>query len=146
MRKTSILAAAGLAFSPLLLAQETPKQHSPTLPAEILGPPLVAWSQLQKPRPVSQPIPPPDRVDQPLTGQPALSRAQQASPLDAAQTFAGSIVKDNGKYVLKVSESTAYQIDNQEKARTYDGKQVRIIGNLDSKTNMLHITRIELLS
>ena len=97
MRKTSIVAAAGLAFCPLVLAQETPKQHSPALPAEILGPPLVAWSQLQKPHPVSQPIPPPDRVGQQPTGQPASSQAQRALPPDAAQTFAGTIVKESAR-------------------------------------------------
>jgi hypothetical protein len=143
MRKTYILNAALVALSPFVCAQDAFKQPNPVPPTEVLGPPLVAWSVLQKPRPIPEPLPPPDnRSNQSQAGQPADSQPQQPS----AQIFTGMIAKANGKYVLKVSESTAYQIDDQEKARTYEGKQVKVAGNLDAKNNVLHITNIELVS
>jgi len=87
------------------------------LPSEILGPQLIAWSQLQKPEPVPQPLPPPDRpVQQPdpqtdqRPVQPANPQAQPQPP--AAQTFTGTIVKDGSRYILKVSSNKVYQLDD----------------------------------
>lgn len=153
MKKLFVAGLALLAFSPLMSAQDPLQQPSPALPAEILGPPLVAWSVLQKPRPIPDPLPPPDNRDQPQSqaqsqaGQPQNSQNEDSQPQQpSAQSFTGTIARNNGKYVLKVSEGTAYQIDDQEKAKGYEGKQVKIAGNLDPKNNVLHVTSIELLS
>ncbi len=148
-RKTCLLAT--LAFLsgtvPLMHTQDTQSQ----LPSGTLGPQLIAWSQLQKPEPVPQPLPPPDRPvqqpDQPTdqqSVQPANPQAQRQPP--AAQTFTGTIVKDGGRYLLEMANKNIYELDDQEKAKRYDGKQVRIEGTLDAKGNSLHITSIELLS
>lgn len=125
--------------------------RSPAPPSDIFGSQLIAWSELQKPQPVPQPLPPPDRpIQQPdqqsdrQAAQPANPQAQQREP--ATQTFTGTIVKDGGTYVLKVSSSVAYQLDDQEKAKQYEGNQVKIEGTLDANGNSLHITSIELLS
>lgn len=143
MRKTFIVTAAVLALSPLVSAQDLLKQPSPALPADIVGPPLVAWSVLQKPHPIPEPLPPPDnRGDQSQAAQPAASQAQPPS----AQSFTGTIAKDSGHFVLKISENVSYRLDDQEKASSYEGKQVKVEGNLDAKTNLLHVTSIELLS
>jgi hypothetical protein len=64
----------------------------------------------------------------------------------AAQTFTGTIVKDGTRYVLKVSSNSVYQLDDQERAKQYEGKQVKIAGTLDAIGNSLHITSIELVS
>ena len=64
----------------------------------------------------------------------------------AAQTFTGTIVKDGSRYLLKVSSKDIYQLDDQEKAKRYEGKQVKVEGTLDANGNSLHITSIELLS
>jgi len=148
-RKTSLLATLWFvwAIGPCMFAQDLQTQPSPALPSDILGPQLIAWSQLQKPQPVPQPLPPPDRpIQQPdrQAAQGANPPAQQQQP--AAQTFTGTIVKDGSKYVLKVSSNSGYQLDDQERARQYEGKQVRIAGTLDANGNSLHITSIELLS
>jgi hypothetical protein len=148
-RKTSLFATLGvlLAIAPLALAQNMQTQPSPALPSDILGPQLIAWSQLQKPQPVPQPLPTPDRPAQQPAQQPAQSAnppAQQQQP--AAQTFTGTIVKDGSRYVLKVSSNSAYQLDDQDRAKQYEGKQVKIAGTLDANGNSLHITSIELLS
>jgi Protein of unknown function (DUF5818) len=143
MKRTVLFAAALSVFSSYALAQQTIQRLNPTLPADVLGPELVAWSELQKPRPIPQPLPPPERADQ---SQPEQSQVQQQQQQAADQPFTGTIVKDDGKYVLRISDSASYQIDDQEKAKLYEGKRVKITGSLDVKTNILHVTSIELLA
>lgn len=149
-RRTSLLAALVFlsATLPSALTQDLKSQPSPVLPADILGPQLIAWSQLQKPQPVPQPLPPPDR---PMQQQPDQQPAQSVNPPTppqppAAQTFTGTIVKDGIRYVLKVSSNSVYQLDDQERAKQYEGKQVKIAGTLDPTGNSLHVTSIELVS
>jgi uncharacterized protein DUF5818 len=147
-RETSFLAT--LVFVsvtvPLTLAQDLNRQPSPVLPSDILGPQLIVWSQIQKPQPIPQPVPPPDRPmqqpDQQQT-QPSNPPAQQPP---SAQTFKGTIVKDGSRYVLKVPSNSAYQLDDQDRAKQYEGKQVKIAGTLDASGITLHITSIELVS
>jgi hypothetical protein len=149
-RETRLLAALVFALGTVLLtsAQDSRTQPNPVLPSDILGPQLIAWSQLQKPEPVPQPLPPLDRpVQQPnqhAEQQPANPQAQPQQP--ATQTFTGTIVKDGSRYILKVSSRNVYQLDDQEKVQRYEGKQVKIEGTLDANGNSLHITNIELLS
>ncbi len=61
-------------------------------------------------------------------------------------TFMGTIVKDGTRYVLKVSSNKTYQLDDQDRAKQYEGKQVRIVGTLNADGESLHITSIELIS
>jgi len=129
---------------PLMFAQDPQIQRSPALPPDILGPQLIAWSQLQKPRPVLQPLPSPDRPIQEPDLQPANSAAKQEQP--AAPPFVGTITKEGVRYVLKVSTNSAYQLDDQDRVKQYEGKQVRIAGTLDADSKSLHITGIELIS
>ena len=63
-----------------------------------------------------------------------------------APTFMGTIVKDGTRYVLKVSKNNTYQLDDQDAAKQYEGKQVRIVGTLNADGQSLHVTRIELIS
>ncbi len=67
-RKTGIFATLFFlaATVPLLFAQDSRSQarSGSGLPPEILGPQLIAWSQLQKPQAIPQPLPP---VNQPVS-------------------------------------------------------------------------------
>lgn len=144
MKWTNAWAAVLLAFAPFAWAQQAASQPGPPLPASVLGPQLVMWSQIQKPQPTPQPLPPPERADQTQPAQRDAQPQQQSEP--SGQTFTGMIVKDGNKYVLKASDGAAYQLDDQEKAKLFEGKQVKIAGTLDGKTNLLHITTIELAS
>jgi Protein of unknown function (DUF5818) len=56
-------------------------------------------------------------------------------------TFTGTVVKAGGKYVLKTADSN-YQLDDQDKAKQFVGQQVKVNGNLDSSTSMIHISDI----
>jgi hypothetical protein len=152
-RVTSLLATLifVLATVPLMCTQDLQSQSGPELPSNILGPQLIAWSQLQKPQPMPQPLPPPDRPvqqpDQPPDQQAAHPANPQAPPQQpGAQTFTGTIVKDGNTYLLKVSRNIVYQLDDQEKAKQYEGKQVRVEGTLDANGNSLHIISIEGIS
>ncbi len=62
------------------------------------------------------------------------------------QSFRGKIVKDGGRYVLKVSSNSAYQLDTQGDVKQYENQEVKVIGNLDSGSNTIRVVKIELLS
>ena len=129
---------------PLLKAQDVKSLPSPAVPSEILGPQLIAWSQLQRPQPIPEPMPSPSRAAAQQPTPSGDSAVQQQAP--AAQTFTGTIVKDGARYILKAAGTNVYQLDDQERARQYEGKQVKIAGTLDATGNSLHVTSIELLS
>jgi hypothetical protein len=121
-----------LVSASLLLAQDAQKP-SPVPPPDILGPQLIAWSQLQHPQPVQQAEPSPAQA--------------QPDPSPASQTITGTIVKSSGHYFLKVADgSAAYELDDQDRASHYEGKQVKVAGVLDAKGNSFHIINIELIS
>jgi hypothetical protein len=61
-----------------------------------------------------------------------------------SQTFTGTIVKANGRFVLRDAASkTDYVLDDQDKAKLLAGKSVKVTGKLDKQTNTLHTTAIE---
>jgi hypothetical protein len=144
-RETSFLATLTffVVTVPLFFAQDPRSQQNPAPPPEIIGAQLIAWSQLQKPQPVPQPLPPPDRPQSP---DPPSQPSHSIKQAPEAQTFAGTIEKDGNRYVLKVSSNSVYELDDQEKAKQYVGKQVKIGGTLDAKGSSLHIISIELVS
>lgn len=149
-RETSLLSALAFLFvtAPLMVTQNPQSQPSPALPSDILGPQLIAWSQTQTPQPVPQPLPRrsvPQPDQQPEGANPATDPpAQQPQP--TVQKFTGTIVKTDGVYVLKVSSTNQYQLDDQEKAKQFEGKQVTVGGTLDAKGSSLHVINIELVS
>jgi hypothetical protein len=127
-----------------MVTQNPQSQPSPALPSDILGPQLIAWSQTQTPQPVPQPLPRrsvPQPDQQPEGANPS---AQQQQP--TLQKFTGTIVKADGAYVLKVSTTNEYQLDDQEKAKKYEGKRVTVGGTLDAEGSSLHVINIELVS
>jgi hypothetical protein len=58
-------------------------------------------------------------------------------------TVTGSISKDGDTYVLKVSDTTSYKLDDQAKAKQYNGQKVRVTGEVDLNTNQIHVRKIE---
>ena len=149
-RETGLLSAFAflLVTVPLTFTQDPRSQPSPALPSDILGPQLIVWSQAQKPQPVPQPLraadrPDPDqRPDQPNPADNPPTQQQQPT----AQKFTGTIVKNSGVYSLKASSNNAFQLDDQEKVKQYEGKQVIIGGLLDANNRRLHVINIEILS
>jgi uncharacterized protein DUF5818 len=148
-RTANLLGILRLGITSFALSQE-PQLPTPQVPEDAFATrQLIAWSSLQKPQPAPQPLPPRDtpipQPDQPSDQQakpPADPQNQQAP----AQSFTGKIVKDGGKYVLKVARDTTYQLDEQGVAEQYDNQNVKVIGNLDTGANTIHVVKIELLS
>lgn len=61
------------------------------------------------------------------------------------QTFAGKIVKSKGDWVLKdQATGTMYKLDNEDQAKQYAGKNVKVTGTVDTATNTIHIANIEM--
>jgi hypothetical protein len=61
-----------------------------------------------------------------------------------AKTFTGKIVKDGDKLVLTDSDGkTTYQIDDQQKAKAFLNKSVKVTGILDASTGQIKVIAIE---
>ena len=66
----------------------------------------------------------------------------QAQP--EAKTFTGTILKSGESFVLSDSVTKSrYMLDDQGKARPYEGKKVKITGTIDVVNNMIHVENIE---
>jgi len=63
-----------------------------------------------------------------------------------ASSFAGTVMMENDHYVLKTSDNNTYQLDDQERAKEYEGKQVQVMGVLNSETNMIRVRDIKMAS
>jgi hypothetical protein len=146
----SLLLIAGVSFA----QEQSPARPAPGQNEHILGPQLIAWSEMQKPQPVPQqpqPLPAPDsKADQTAPAPDSKSDSKAEPEPDAqqstAQSISGTIVKAGGKYVLETADNMAYQLDDQDKASQYEGKHVKITGTLDRTTGILHVRTVELMS
>jgi hypothetical protein len=146
----SLLLVAGVSFA----QEQSPARPAPGQNEHILGPQLIAWSEMQKPQPVPQqpqPLPAPDsKADQTAPAPDSKSDSKAEPEPDAqqstAQSISGTIVKAGGKYVLETADNMAYQLDDQDKASQYEGKHVKITGTLDRTTGILHVRTVELMS
>jgi len=88
-----------------------------------------------------------------LTFAPAVRAQSQSQPPTAQQepsqqksrTFVGEIVKaKNGQYALLTDKQkgTGFYLDNQDKAKQFEGKDVKVMGTLDIATNTIHVSDI----
>ena len=61
-----------------------------------------------------------------------------------AKTFSAKIVRSGNRLALQdgIGEST-YQIDDQSKAKAFEGKEVRVTGTVDVMNNIVRIVKIE---
>ena len=79
--------------------------------------------------------------------QPTAAQPQNDMQTEDAKPFSGTIVKVKGKFVLKdAATKMNYQLDDQNKAKQFEGKQVKVIGKLDLDTNLIHVENIEAVS
>jgi len=122
------------------------------------------FAQQQEDRSPSQSMPTAQQPDQQSPSQPASPSAQQPTQPPAAQSpspapstdpkaeasdqgkdaggqvFSGTITKMGDKFVLQDSATgTKYEIDRQDLAKNYEGKQVRIKGTLDPDGKTIHV-------
>jgi hypothetical protein len=107
---------------------------------------LIAWSQLQKPQPAPQPLPPRN----PSVPQPEQPQDQQAKlPADPqnqqepAQSYAGEIIKNGNGFVLQLQGSATYQIEADEAIEVYANHRVRVVGNVRPHVRSIRVLKIE---
>jgi len=125
--QTSPSSSAPAASSPAASPSDSPAQTSPaqTSPAQT-SPAQTSPAQTS-----------PSTSDQSGAAQGSAPGSSQA-----AESYTGTVVKSGDKYVLKTDTGT-YQIDDQDKAKQFEGKQVKVSGNLDKATSTLHVTDIQ---
>jgi hypothetical protein len=91
----------------------------------------------------------PTNTDQQDAQQPSSPSPSQDSsaPMQTSQdsSFTGTVVKAGGEYVLKTSDAN-YQLDDQNKAKQFVGRQVKVNGSLDSSTSTIHVSDISPVS
>jgi hypothetical protein len=129
-------------------------QQAPDDKGKLFSSDLIAWSFMQEPqqpdqRPAhQQPMPDQNPDTQPAQNPSSQTGSQNSTPSQAptAESFTGTISKDTNNFVLKVSETTSYKLDNQQQVQTYEGHRVRVTGTLDQSINLIHVDRIEPLS
>ena len=74
-----------------------------------------------------------------------LFAAQQVTAADQPQIHTGIIVSMNGDRLILRDDNndTWYHLDNQQAASSYLGKKVRITGEIDPATDVIHVQSIE---
>jgi hypothetical protein len=153
MKREMMLATLVLSIAlPTAMAQTSQKPNTPNTPNGPnghAGTELIAWTQVQKPEPVPSPQPVPLRKQQPEPrpetqppNQPA-EHQYDAQKEPATQAFSGTIMKAGDKYVLKTADNMTYQLDDQQRARKFEGKQVQVTGTLDTDSTMIKVQEIK---
>jgi hypothetical protein len=105
-------------------ATTTPQQQQPTATA-----------------PDQAPAAAPEQQQQPNEGQTSEMKSQDA------KSFTGQVAKEKGKLVLRDPVTKmSYQLDDQDKAASYVGKQVKVTGKLDMSSNTIQVESIEPIS
>lgn len=78
----------------------------------------------------------------PAPQQPQPQMPDQTQP-KSSSTFTGTIVKDGDGYSLHASTGSTYKLDDSSKAQQFEGKSVKVTGQLDEQAKMIHVENIE---
>jgi len=115
-----------ISWGSVLNAQTTPSSTPETAPPQ------------QTPQ--SQQAP---KAQQPPSQTPDASAPESGSKDDSSraptdtQTFSGTVVKQDNKYMLKEDSGKMYDIDHQSDVAKFEGKRVRVQGTLDANGKIL---------
>jgi hypothetical protein len=73
-----------------------------------------------------------------------MQQPDNQKPAPEAKTFTGKIVKSGNMLVLSDMESKAtYKLDDQQKAKDFVNKAVKVTGVLDDSTGVIRVSAIE---
>ena len=89
----------------------------------------------QQPNQAQPQQPQPDQT-QPQQPQPDQSQAQTA-------TFTGTVVKNGDQFALRDSSGAVYTLDDSQRAKPFEGKTVKVTGQLDEQAKVIHVESIE---
>ncbi len=74
---------------------------------------------------------------------PRQEQTDASSAQQSARSFEGKIAKSGHELVLRESSTqTAYKLDDQDKAKQFEGKNVKVMATVDPGTNTLHVVDI----
>jgi Protein of unknown function (DUF5818) len=74
---------------------------------------------------------------------PQQQQTDATNPQQSARSFEGKIAKSGDQLVLQEnSTQTAYKLDDQDRAKQFEGKDVKVTATVDTNTNMLHVVNI----
>ncbi|MGA2752741.1 MAG: DUF5818 domain-containing protein [Terracidiphilus sp.] len=73
--------------------------------------------------------------------QPQQPRPDQSQAKTA--TFTGTVVKDGSDYMLRDSSGSIFKLDDAERAKPFEGKTVKVTGELDEQAKVIHVESIE---
>jgi hypothetical protein len=157
MQRWSIPLVSLILFGALAFGQEPTAK---TVKNDLFSSDLVMWSYMQNPlpepgqtrqtpspdpNPETQPQPNPAGPQQnPPAGQPKdKSSSDTSTDKSTAQSFTGTINKQAESFILQVSTTVFYKLDNEQQVQQYEGQRVRVTGTLDSSNNLIHVEKVE---
>ncbi len=79
--------------------------------------------------------------EQPQQSQPQ-DQPQHAQP-QQSKTFTGTVLKSGAQYVLRDASGKVFKLDDPESAKPYEGKSVKVTGQLDEQAMLIHVESIE---
>lgn len=71
----------------------------------------------------------------------ARAKQEQAEVL----TFRGNVVRDGEQYTLHDSSGIVYLLDDSARVEPFDGKPVKVIGQLAREARIIHVESIEIV-
>lgn len=84
------------------------------------------------------------KVSQAQEQQQAQPQPEQAQPQESKSTvFTGTVVKSGSEFILHDSSGQMYRLDDPESAKPYEGKAVKVTGQLDEQAKLIHVESIE---
>ena len=101
-------------------------------------------AQAQEQQPPQQTQPQPDQA--PPQQQPDQAQPQPQPSPDQAQpatVFTGTVMKKGSNFVLRDGSGKVFKLDDQESAKPYVGKAVKVTGQLDEQAMLIHVQSIE---
>jgi hypothetical protein len=104
------------------------------------GSPFIRPAQAQEHQPPQAP-PPQTQPDQPPQAQP--DRPNPPEGKAPTKTFSGTVVKAGEAYVLRDGAGKIFKLDDSESARPFEGKAVKVTGQLDEQAMLIHVESIE---
>jgi uncharacterized protein YdeI (BOF family) len=84
-----------------------------------------------------QAAPQPQPQQQPDQAQPQPNQTQSSA------TFTGTVVKNGEQYMLRDSTGQIYGLDDSDKAKQFEGKTVKVTGQLDAQAKVIHVQDIQ---
>jgi Protein of unknown function (DUF5818) len=144
MRRALSLATLVLCLALIHMARAQNSQK-PKRPNPENGTELIAWTQLQEPRPMpsADGLTVPGRQTDGIT---SLVGTTNDFSIQPVQSFSGAVISADGEYLLKVADGINYYLDDQELGKKFEGKDVQVTGNLVPGSDLIKVQEIKAAS